>query len=180
MRKIQIVALWLNQSGSVSALCQLHANNPLAMSTGGSSVVRSCIHTFSVEKAQEMLGITEEDLEGTDSKNTLDVSDRGLDAEVIFNMELEIQVLEAVGIESAIKKGILRKDKEGRVLYIAENQKKDRETKNPVTFRGQPVFRKTRLMPKGTADDRDAMEVAPARTASIPQTSDEDGMEPLF
>lgn len=176
MRKIQIVALWLNQSGSASALCQLHANNPLAMSTGGSSVVRSCIHTFSLEKAEEMLGISADELEGTDSKNTLDVSERNLDAEVIFGMELDIQVLEAVGIASAIEKGILRKDKEGRVLYMSENQKKDRVTKELVTFRGQPVFRKTRLMPKGTADDRDAMEVAPAKPAVL----ETEGEIPLF
>jgi hypothetical protein len=180
MNKIQIVALWLNQSGSVSALCQLHANNPLAMSTGNSSIARSCIHTFSMEKCEEMLGVSADELAGTDSKNSLDVSERNIDAEVVFNMQLEVQVLEAVGIESAIKKGILKRNPEGRVLYIAENQKKDRTTKQPVTYKGEPVFRKTRLMPKGTGDDRDSMDISPAPVNNLHTADSEDEPPQLF
>ena len=173
MRKINIVAVWRNQSGSVSALCQERASNPLAMSTGSSDIVRSCIHTFSVDKAAEMLGISADALEGTDAQNTVSVD---IDAEQVFGMKLRIQVLEAIGQDDALKLGILSRSKTtGAILGLEASRKKDRTSKQPVSAMGKPVFRKTRLVPfEGYEDVRPEYTVsAPVVPVSEPENTEE-------
>lgn len=177
MRKINIVALWLNQSGSVSALCQERASNPLAMSTGSSDIVRSCIHTFSLEKAEEMLGVSAEALHGTNAKNTVSVD---INAEEIFGMKLRIQVLEAIGQEDALKHGILSRNKTtGTIMGLEASRKLDRNTKQPVSANGRPVFRKTRLVPfEGYEDVRPEYTVtAPVVPVPQPEHTEEDAPE---
>lgn len=186
MRNIYIVAAWLNQKGSVSALCQEHALNPLAMSTGNSSINRSCIHTFSLDKAEEMLGIGADDLAGTTPKAALQLGTNGspgIDAEKVFKMPLRIQVLEAIGEEEALKKGILNRNKHtGEIMGAEANHKKDRENREPVFYQGKAVYRKSMLAPNDLTRYGDSIPEYTVSEAAIPVTAPEEanGPELLF
>lgn len=168
MRNFYFVAVWLNKSGSASALCQEHAKDPLAVTTDKSSIVNSTIHTFKLELVERFLGITPDDLTGTDTKNKLDLSNGqipGVDAEKALGMKLRIQTLEAVGEEEALKLGILNRDRTtGHVVISDGAQKRDRNTKEHVYVNGVPVYRKTILR----ADDAERYPNVLVRTAVMP------------
>ena len=165
MRQVLFVALWQNQSGSVSALCHARAKDPLAMTSSSSnadkdgwSVVRSCTHTFGKEQCQQYLGvdpdtlptaITKAQREAGEKQPTLEIH---VDAEKALGMSLDIQTITALGVEEAVKFRILKRMDDGSVPYQDQNQKRDRNTKQPVWAFGEKVFRKTRLVPAGTAD----------------------------
>jgi hypothetical protein len=173
----KFVAVWPNQSGSASALCQEHALNPLALSTGKSSVRRSCIHTFSMDMVEKFLKVSPETVQAATKDAPLQLN---VDAEEAFGMKLRIVVLEAAGQEEALKKKILnRNSRTGEVMGITANLKRSSDTKEPVMVDGLPVYRKTKLVSADSSEQDDMLPVvvAPAVVPTTPPVSLEDNEE---
>jgi len=169
----KFVAVWPNQSGSASALCQEHALNPLAMSTGKSTISRSCIHTFSMEMVEKFLKVSADSVQAATKDEPLQID---VDAEEAFGIKLRIQVLEAEGQEKALELGILNRNKvTGEVMGLTANQKRNRETKDPVMSNGKPVYRKTRLV-SADSDSKDVLvaTIAPTVPAEVPAATAEE------
>lgn len=195
MRQVLFVALWQNQSGSVSALCHVRAKDPLAMTSNtnvdadndGFSVVRSCTHTFSREQCKALLGVDADTLPvaltaaeraAGEKQETLAIK---VDAEKALGMSLDIQTITALGVEEAIKFRILKRMEDGSVPYQDQNQKRDRKTKEPVWAFGEKVFRKTRLVAAGTADvTSERLKAMEATVVTAVPTADEDPTAGLF
>jgi hypothetical protein len=164
MRKFIFTNVWLNKSGSVSALVQQQEENPLALSTGKSSVSRSAVHTFTVEKAEQYLGVTAEQLAGTDAQNGMEIE---VNAEDCFGIKLQIQVLEAAGTEAALALNIINRNKDGVIMGLDSAVKKTKDSEGnlvEVKHNGKLVYRKTRLI----GFDPDAKDVRVDTTAAAP------------
>jgi hypothetical protein len=144
---VYIVALWLNNKGSVTALCQEKVDNKsfIGMSTSKPYTINSCVHPFSPEQCAALLNITVEDLFGTNAKNPLKVH---IDASTVFKRTLRIQTLEAWGKENAIAMGILNGREESEKFY----RKKNKVTRDEEIFNNQYIYRKTRLAAADTKD----------------------------
>jgi hypothetical protein len=183
-KTINFVAAWSASTGSISVLAQDNTPNLLAMSTGKNNVSRSAIHTFSKEKFAELLELPEEIRNAVYAANSKEpVRLEPVNASEIFGMPLRIQVLEAEGQEKALELGILNRDKvTGEVKGLTANQKRNRETKEPVFSNGKPVYRKTRLV----ADSEEYKDVLITTVSDnkpqLPkseQTDEEDGAVPF-
>jgi hypothetical protein len=102
-----------------------------------------------------------------------------VDAEEAFGMKLRIQVLEACGQEDALKLNILNRNKvTGEVMGLSANQKRSRDTKEPVMVNGKPVYRKTRLVAKDSdAEDVLVTAVAPVAPVEVPAATAEEASD---
>lgn len=143
---INFVSAWKNAAGSYSVLAQASSNSLLALTGNGSTISRSCIHTFAAEKIG-MLGLSEEELNAVNAatSKTAHKFASPIDVHALFGMDCKIQILEAAGIADALKLGILRKDKDGKIPYEEQARKRNKEGET-VTLNGQTVYRKTRLI----------------------------------
>lgn len=154
---INFVAAWKNAAGSYSVLAQASSNSLLALTGNGSSISRSCIHTFAAEKIG-MLGLSAEELAKVDAATSKEAHKFAtpIDVHALFGMDCKIQILEAAGIADALKLGILRKDKDGKIPYEEQARKRNKD-KEVVIVNGQTVYRKTRLI--ALSDSPEAQDV---------------------
>jgi hypothetical protein len=144
---VYIVALWLNNKGSVTALCQEKVDNKsfIGMSTSKPYTINSCVHPFSPEQCSALLNVTVEDLFGTNAKNPLKVH---IDASTVFKRTLRIQTLEAWGKENATAMGMLNGTEASEKFY----RKRNKVTREEEIFDQQYIYRKTRLAAANTKD----------------------------
>jgi hypothetical protein len=179
---IRFVAAWTATTGSISVLTQDKTPNILAMSTGKDSVNRSCIHTFTKEVFEAKIPMPQETRDAVyaaTKDNPVPIPET--DASEVFGIPVRIQIIEAIGQEEALVKGILQRDKRtGQVLGLTSNVKRSRDTKEIVMIDGLPVYRKTKLVvdsPENRKDDT-VSGISPAKpTLPDPVAGDEDSAE---
>lgn len=102
------------------------------------------------------------------------------DAFAVFGIPVRIQIIEAIGQEEALVKGILQRDKRtGQVLGLTSNVKRSGDTKEIVMIDGLPVYRKTKLVVDSPENGDDLISViSPAKpTLPDPVAGDEDSAE---
>lgn len=132
--------------------------------------MKTCIQTFSKEKFAE-LGLPAETVAQVHAATAkTPVKFDPIPVKNFFKMDCKVQILEAVGIESALKLGILNRDKKtGEIKGVDNAQKRDRESKELVFLNGEPVFRKCRLVPD-TDQYQDALVSTVSENKPLPPT----------
>jgi hypothetical protein len=181
--KIVATHAWTNKSASISVRLEDMTPNINAMSgTSKSSSARSCIHTFSVEKFEELFDMPQEDFDAVksaDAKNMHPIPHHNIGD--MFSMALRIQIVEAIGVEEALKLAILKRDKNGVILGL-ENalkmRKNDAGQLEPVKVGGLQVYRHTILRPD--SDDYKDIFVKSSVAPTAPQIPHTGGDEAAF
>jgi hypothetical protein len=173
MSTINAYSAWLNRQGSVSVLCGQESDSLSAISMGKSArLLRTAIHTFSVEVFASSFGIDVSNLEGTDAQNPFRFQDNGLkpiNLESVFGRAVKIQIVETSDFNTAVSYKIINeKDANGNFIVRDSAYKLDRETKNRVVdSNGSFVYRKCFLRPDTEAYKDVLVSVEKRPTADI-------------
>jgi len=173
MSTINAYSAWINRQGSVSVLCGQESDSLSAFSLGKAArLLRTAIHTFSVEVFASSFGLDINNLDGTDAQNPFRFQDNGLtpiNLESVFGRKVCIQIIETSDFNVAVSNKIINeKDANGNYIIRDSAYKLDRETKNRVVdSNGSFVYRKCFLRPDTEAFKDILVKVEKRPTADI-------------
>ena len=171
MSTVNAYSAWVNGKGSVSVLCGVESDSLSAMSLGLTpKLLRTCIHTFSMDVFVKSFGIKAEDLAHTSATDPYKFQENGLqpvNLESVFGRPVKIQILETSDFNEAVAYKIINeKDSNGNYIVRDSAYKLDRETKSRVTdANGNFVYRKCFLRPDTKEYADKTMQVAQRVTA---------------
>ena len=171
MSTVNAYSAWVNGKGSVSVLCGVESDSLSAISLGlAPRLLRTAIHTFTMEVFEKAFGIKAEDLAHTSSSEPYKFQDNGkqpVNLESVFGRPVRIQIIETSDFNEAVSYKIVNeKDANGNYIVRESAFKLDRETKQRVTDgHGNFVYRKCFLRPD-TKDYADKLMVVAQRTTA--------------
>jgi len=171
MSTVNAYSAWVNGKGSVSVLCGVESDSLSAISLGlAPRLLRTAIHTFTMEMFEKAFGIKAEDIAHTSSSEPYKFQENGLqpvNLSSVFGRAVRIQIVETSDFNEAVKYKIINeKDANGNYIVRESAYKLDRETKQRVMDNnGNFVFRKCFLR-VDTPDYADKLMVVEQRTTA--------------
>ena len=173
MSTVNAYSAWVNGKGSVSVLCGVESDSLSAFSLGlQSRLLRTAIHTFSMDVFEKSFGIKAETLENTSSSAPFKFQENGMspvNLESVFGRKVRIQIVETSDFNDAVAYKIINeKDANGGYIVRESAYKLDRDTKaRVIDSKGNFVYRKCFLRPDTDAYADKLMVVAQRQTADI-------------
>lgn len=173
MSTVNAYSAWVNGKGSVSVLCGVESDSLSAFSLGlQSRLLRTAIHTFSMDVFEKSFGIKAETLENTSSSAPFKFQENGMspvNLESVFGRKVRIQIVETSDFNDAVAYKIINeKDANGKYIVRESAYKLDRDTKaRVIDSKGNFVYRKCFLRPDVDAYADKLMVVAQRQTADI-------------
>ena len=173
MSTVNAYSAWVNGKGSVSVLCGVESDSLSAFSLGlQSRLLRTAIHTFSMDVFEKAFGIKADDISHTSSGEPYKFQENGIspvNLESVFGRAVRIQIIETSDFNEAVSYKIINeKDANGNYIVRESAYKLDRDTKARVTDgRGNFVYRKCFLRPDTKEYADKTMVVAQRTTADL-------------
>lgn len=173
MSTVNAYSAWVNGKGSVSVLCGVESDSLSAMSLGlAPRLLRTCIHTFSMEVFEHKFGIKADMIAHTSSSEPFKFQDNSIqpvNLASVFGRAVRIQIIETSDFNDAVSNKIINeKDANGNYIVRDSAFKLDRETKQRVTDgHGNFVYRKCFLRVDSPEYADKLMVVAPRTTADL-------------